>query len=643
MALNNIVDFEEILEEIEEDSEQELEGQLLIDNEKPSTSKSIEKDKKRVKAAEKGKAQSKKQVKTSSKKFNKNKTDIENLNLLKSKYTLKFKDGQYQYEDYEVVKNSLKFPTFIKPSKMFRINDFKNFSILFIDNDIDEYIYNRILVSETFIDQTQNFIILKSAPFELFNQLLFSISNNKINFMTFHQIIMLGLLSNKIILSNKCELLNYMLYMLFVKLDMENKVTIKEKGNNNLNEDDEKYTQEIKEMYKNLKINNNNLCSFFKNSKILTQCDKIMFEYYQMSNFKAQLKYESFDGLTKLVLKSIRDDKLESFSFNTLLKTFSTVYSNISEKELLKHYIYIISNLNKQSQIPLFEYDCLKLGKASVVKVNKETFKKILEFTVIVKKPDCEFWSCFLPVQLFYSKDIQALDLSKILNVCVSTKTQKIMSDNNEKFYLYVNRKGIVPGLKNSYRLELSGANQNIIKFNHPLIDKNEFLLTLMNNSIEYEISDQGIILNDVKKAERFTKFTINKDNLIFDFMNINKINKCESKNTVYNVLIKYYNDFISFNIKLFKIYMFYHIYKNTDNIDTKKEIEDLIDKEKKITSALINQFNYPSSIDVLSTNQNIETTFFDDFNISEMTENISNDCGNYIKNKLLSLYEKYN
>lgn len=579
--------------------------------------------------------------------FGKNKTIQENLEILKQNlniiYNVDVKNNIIiNKNDF---KEKLKFPTFMSLSKASKLNNLENFSLIIVDDNNIEYSFNKILVSEH-IQKDKNLILLNMSPFGTFQKLFLDLIINKISFTTLSSLIALSLTAKDIIICNRFDVMNYILLLLFNKLNLLEKVKFINKENINLDTINLNNSDKLKEELLTLKIDNLTLVSFLKANKLPENIkENVIFSISKLINFKTQFKYEAFDGMTKLMLKVIKEKDLNGMSFNSLSQCLTKEYPWIPEKELLKHYLYIVNNFNQNGQIPLFSFDTQKLIRTSIVKINKKILNTILAFSIIVKKKYGDFWISFIPVQLFYAKDFYALDLKKIYNILVTNNIQKIISDNDNKLYLHVNKDGIVSGPRNTHRLELTGMSKNVLNHFDPTISKEEFILNLINGNISHTIKDNSIVIDNVDKAAKFLKFSVDKDNLLFDFTNIiiYNISKSDKKTvTSYDVLLKYYNEFISFNFKLFKTYFYYYIYQKISSKNIKEKINDLIQKEKESSKAVLNQYNYPSSFD-LEENLVFETDFFNEFDISNIdTECIADQCSSYLKKSIIRLYKEY-
>jgi hypothetical protein len=669
---NNL--FQDVLEEIEsqisndEDTNEDViedsdtEHDLMSDNKIDLESDNLKSDiskasvskvtKKRVvkKNATKNKITDNSKSKGRSIIYGKNKTTQENLEVLKHNFNIVYNVDTKSniIINKNVFKEKLKFPTFITLSKASKLNDFENFSLVIVDDQTVEYKINKIIISELEgNDKNKNLILLNMSTFATFQKVFFDLISNKINFTTLHSLIGLALISNEIIICNRFDVMNYILYLLFDKLRLLEKVSFIKKDKIDLYEINSSYSILLKEELSSIKIDNLALISFLKANKIPeTTKEKVLFDVSKLINFKVQFKFEAFDGMTKLILKIIKEKDLTGFSFNSLSQALTKEYPWISEINILKHYLYIINNFNQNGQIPLFSFDTQKLTRTSVVKINKKTLNTILAFSIIVKKKYGDFWISFIPAQLFYAKDFYALDFKKIFDILVSNNVQKIISDNDNKLYLHVNKDGIITGPKNTHRLELTGMSKNVLKHFDPTISKEEFILNLINRNVPYTIKDQSIIIDDVDKAAKFLKFSNDKDNLLFDFTNIiiYNINKTDKKTmTSYDVLLKYYNEFISFNFKLFKTYFYYYIYQKISSEEIKLKIKNIIEKEKEELKTVLNQYNYPSSFDLQEKENVFETDFFNDFDISNMDITIlMEQCSSYIKKKIITLYKDY-
>lgn len=542
----------------------------------------------------------------------------------------------------------LKFPTFITLSKASKTNNFENFSLVIVDDQTIEYQINKMLVSEPDPDnKSKNLILLNMSTYTTFQKVFFELVSNKINFTALQALIALALVSNEIIICNRFDIMNYILYLLFDKLRLLEKVNFIKKDKLDLYKIDESDSNTLKEEMLLIKIDSLSLLSSLKTNKTPeTTKEKVLFDVVKLINFKVQFKFEPFDGMTKLMLKLIKEKELSAFSFNSLSQALTKEYPWIPETTILKHYLYIINNFNQNGQIPLFSFDTQKLTRTSIVKVNKEILNIILDFSIIIKRKQGDFWISFIPVQLFYAKDFYALDFKKTFDTLVSNNIQKIISDNDNKLYLHVNKDGIIVGPKNTHRLELTGISKNVLKHFDPTISKEEFILNLINGNVPHTVKDQTIIIDDVEKAGKFLKFSIDKDNLLFDFSNIiiYNINKPDKKTmTSYDVLLKYYNEFISFNFKLYKSYFYYYIYHKTNSDDIKMKIKNIVEKEKEDSKALLNQYNYLSSFDSLDEDNIFETKFFNDFDTTNLEDtNIMEQCSSYIKKKIISLYNEH-
>lgn len=661
---NNL--FQDVLEEIESqmsndedikeesdlehdlitDNQNELDiNNLTFDNSKPSVSKVTKKQVSKKQAGKRVSEGSKQKTKFVN--FGRNKTTQENLEILKHGLNIIYNVDTKSniVTNKNDFKEKLKFPAFITLSKASKLNEIENFSLVFVDDNTVEYNINKLLVSD--LQNTKNIILLNMAVFGVFKKLFLELLSNKINFTSLYSLIALSLVAKEILICNRFDIMNYILFLLFEKLNLLEKIKFIKKDKTDLFNIDIGFSDKLKEELSSIKIDNLSIISFLKSNKLPeTTKEKVIFDVSRLINFKVQFKFESFDGMTKLILKIIKEKDLSGFSFNSLSQRLTKEYPWISEKDILKHYLYIINNFNQNGQIPLFSFDTQKLSRTSVVKINKKILNIILAFSIIVKKKHGDFWISFIPVQLFYAKDFYALDFKKIFNVLVSNNVQKIITDNDNKLYLHVNKEGIVTGPRNTHRLELTGMSKNILKHFDPTISKEEFILNLVNSNVAYTLKDQSIVIDDINKAAKFLKFSSDKDNLLFDFTNIiiYNINKADKKTmSSYDVLLKYYNDFISFNFKLFKAYLYYYIYQKITITDTKNKIKKIIEKEKEDIKTVLNQYNYPSSFILEEQENNFETEFFNDFDISTVDEDtISEQCSSYIKKKIITLYQDY-
>lgn len=576
--------------------------------------------------------------------YSKKKDITFNLNRLIANIQLSEPTDQnvYSLKDKDSFVKSLKFPTWLSISKKTKLDNLQNPTIIITDDISTELKLKQNLIIEISQNNKHDSILfLNSTPYTTFIKLFSDLKSNILSFGTLQSVIGLFLISEKIILATKFKTSSYIFFLMAKKLGISNKI-IFTKEDLEIGNIDIKYSNNITKQIQDFIVDTTILCDFLKLNKYPSNyTEEIIFDVFKIFNFKSQLKYEAFDGLTKTLFKNIKKNKLykKDFSFLTLISDFSDEYPMISEKEILQHYSYILNNFNKNSQIPLFEFNDSKITKKTRVKVDKQIFDKILSLTVIVKKNYGEFWTSMIPFQLFYAKDFYSLDLKKILNYFVNNDTTKLIIDNDKKMYKYTSNTGITMS-KNVYQLELTGAENNILKHFDPTMNYEEFILKLINGNVSHTIKDNTIVINDTKKASRYIKFKIDKENTIFDFKNISIIGKNNDKLDHYDSVLKYYNEYICFNLKLFKAYAIQHI-KNS-NQDIGKMLTNIYKEESK-TTALLNPYNYPSSYAIDEKDIIFDTKFFDDLktNIDEDEFN-SDDCLSYIKNKIKECYQTF-
>lgn len=582
--------------------------------------------------------------KTISTLYSKKKDITFNLNRLIANIQLSEPTDQnvYSLKDKDSFVKSLKFPTWLSISKKTKLDNLQNPTIIITDDISTELKLKQNLIIEISQNNKHDSILfLNATAYTAFIKLFSDLKSNTLSFGTLQSVIGLFLISEKIILATKFKTSSYIFFLIAKKLNISNKI-IFTKEDLKIGNIDIEYSNNITQQIKDFDVDTTVLCDFLKLNKYpSTYTEGIIFDMFKIFNFKSQLKYEAFDGLTKIMLKNIKKNKLykKDFSFLTLISDFSDEYPMISEKEILQHYSYILNNFNKNSQIPLFEFNDSKITKKTRVKVDKKIFDKILSLTVIVKKNYGEFWTSMIPFQLFYAKDFYSLDLNKILNYFVDNDTTKLIIDNDKKMYKYTSNKGITMS-KNFYQLELTGAENNILKHVDPTMNYEEFILKLINGNVSHTIKDNMIVINDTKKASRYIKFKIDKENTIFDFKNISIMGKNNDKLDHYDSVLKYYNEYICFNIKLFKAYAIQHIKNSNQDIS---EMLTNIYKEESKTTALLNPYNYPSSYVIDEKDIIFDTKFFDDLKTDiDEDEFNSDECLSYIKNKIKECYKTF-
>lgn len=569
------------------------------------------------------------------------------FNLMRLKNNLQLsetdKKNVFSFQDKNNFMKNFKFPTWASLSKKSKLDNLEHPTLIITDDNSIELKLKQNLILYTLETNKQNSILfLNIIPYYAFMKLFLDLRSDALPFSVLQSLISLFLISDKIIFTTKFKISSYIFFLLAKKLEISDKIVFTSE-NSKICDIDKEYSDNIKEEFDNIDINTDALYDFLKLNKLpSTITEHIMLEIFKMFNFKSQLKNESFDGLTKIILKNIKKDKLykKDFSFLTMIGDLSDEYPMIPEKEILQHYSYILNNFNKNSQIPLFEFNDTKITNKTRVKVNKILFDKILSLTVIVKKSYGEFWTCLIPFQLFYAKDFYALDLNKILDYFVKNDTNKVIQDDDGRLYKHINNKGIV-NLKKNYQLELTGAEKNILKYFDPTISKEEFILKLINGNVPHTIKDNSIIINDTKKVLKYIKFQLDKENTIFNFKNVIIMGKNEDKINHYNNVVKYYNDYINFNLKLFRCYMIQYLILKNSNPQIIQMLKDVYEKEAQ-TTAPFNPYKYPASYNINEKNMVFETNLFDSFK-TDINENFNVDeCATYLKNKTKELYFKF-
>lgn len=560
---------------------------------------------------------------------------IEKLKISKSE-----KNNVYSINDLEAFQKKSTFPTWLS-CKRIKLSEPINPVLIVTDDDsIELDLKTKINLNIVQNTTKKTVIFVKLDTYNAYNKIFFDLIDNILNFNTLQSFMSLLLVAETVILVSKFKSSDYLIYSIAKKLNVEDKLIFSDQ-NLVLDNIDMKQSNKVKEEIKDIKTDVNDFISFLKQNNLPeTLKDKIILEIFKIFNFKTQVKFESFDGLTKLILKLVRKNKLykKGFTFLTLINHLVEEYPMIPEKTILNHYSKILSNFNKNSQLPLFEYSNTKITTKSHVKINEAVFKKLLSLTVIVEKVYCEFWSCLIPFQLFHGTDFFALDLKVVLDYFIKNDTFKIMNDNENKFYKHVNKSWIVEKNK-TYQLELFGDedNKNILKHFDPTMTKEEFYFKLTNKKISYSVKNDVIVFDDVKKASKYLKFQKDKSNTIFNFNKIIVIGTEHPKINHYENLILYYNNFIQFNSKLFTKYMIQYLITKIKNKET---IENLKEMYKKAHSTnIINQSNYMSTYDIENDIGTFKfvTDFFDideDFEEYDITE-----CNNYIKTQIKKVY----
>lgn len=575
--IDQIVDSDDPISDIDESSLIKLEADL--NNELTNSGK----NKKTKKGSDKTvKTKTKSTSPKTREMFSKKKNLESNLEIVFKKFGVKFNDETKKHEFLEINKVEQKIKRLSIPfvaSKVSRLTDAKNLKLIITDDDDNLFEIEKYLVSNI-LTVKEDIILVKVPPYTIFQQGFIDLTSNVIAFSLFAELISFAFVSEQIILCNKHPITNYMFYKLLSLLNIYNKVEYYNPDILTL-DFDKVYSDKIRNEYNNLEINKDVFIDFFKNDKQPSSYkEETILEAYKLINFNAQIYKESFDGLTKIIFTEIKNKNLSEFSFNTLFELLVKEYPLISEKDLFNHFMYIVKNFNRTSQIPLFDFNG-RLSKIKTIKVNQKLFNKLLEFSIIIEKKSTTFWFCLIPVQLFYGKDFYSLNLKKIFNTLLDTYEKNgsyvLMTDNQNSLYSNVNKEGIVEN-RGAHKLELDGIDSNILKSFDPVKTKEEFLLYLLNSGVKISTNNNNLIIDNKDTAEKYLKLKTDKSNLIFDFESVRYIGKSQSKaESKYQCLLKYYNAFLKFNAKLFKLCLLNIIYQKTKDAEIKKKVLKII------------------------------------------------------------------
>ncbi|QKE44595.1 hypothetical protein Yalta_148 [Yalta virus] len=579
--------------------------------------------------------------------YSKRKDNSFNLKRLKEHLNLSetLVKNVYSFSNQEMFIKSFKFPLWASISKKSDFNNLKNLCLVITDDCSIETKLKQELISRVYKDNIHPAVLfLNVNPYTAFIKLFLDLKAPVLSFNVLQSIISLFLISDNIVLSTKFPTSSYIFALLAQKINASGKIIFKPANSEN-GQTDQEYSDKVHECLKDFNVDTGLLCNFLKlNKSPETYNEQIILDVFKIFNFKSQLKYESFDGLTKVLLRCIKKKQLfdKPFTFLTLINEFALEYPMIPEKDILNHYVYIIKNFGQISNIPLFYFEDTNINKRTPVRVNKDVFNKILSITIIVKKSYSEYWSCLLPCQLFYGKDFYSLNLEYLKKYFIENDTNKIIMDNDGKMYRYTQSKGVILN-KSVYQLELSGPDNNILKYTDPMISREEFILKLIQKGIPHTIANNNIVIQDIKKVSRYLKFALDKENTIFDFKNVIVMGKNTDKVNHYSNVLKYYNDYIQFNMKLFKGYMIQYLMINNENIKKRDMLKELYKRETQ-TTALLHSGNYPASYDIEDNKILFDTQFFEDLNMSDINieEIDSEECLTFIKNKLKVFYNNY-
>lgn len=507
---------------------------------------------------------------------------------------------------------------------------YNNFTLIYTDNEKYKDECVELIYSSLKENPKENYVLMSSNPSKIFQRLFLQVKDYKFSFRECSNFFQFMQRAKKIHILMKEEMSLYLFLKTVNLLNIDkSKIFINDGNLETL------YKENMWEIVNEINCDPDILLKFVSGNFVRNNIrDRILFNVFKTITFDTTLFNEAFDGLMKFVILYIKNNpELEYIDANSILPDLQKEFPFVPKAVIIYNYKNFIKNFRQDRDIKLFNYSSLDLKPSTKVKINRESFNKLLDLCFIVKKNDYTFISCLLPIKLFGGENIFAFRLvDTIKNI---NKRMKIIVEDDFKLTRYLNDEKKISRDTPKYVKLVQHESGNRITQIDPRRTFSEFLVMLDERKLKYTIENEDIIFERPKHINALVSFLYDKNNTGHDLSDIKRLDRL-NKQSVYQSMLDYLNKYFEFQLRILRYFLRVKIIKNSSETQSQPILKIFEKKFSALKYDFIGEHCYPTFNEL---EVDFETTLLDQIDVNTID---INEIEVTLKNLILAKLKKY-